>query len=236
MENKKPQEKEIDQKKQNISNEQNNFGENIEKEMKNPAENEHLENTNNLLKNEQENTTIAEKHKLNGNEMFRQAFFDAAIASYQKALNICSPNAKNQRAIYHANIAACYIRQELWDQAVDACTQALKEDPSYVKAMHRRAQANEKIATWSSLNAALLDYENIEKGLPQTSPILKSIKESISKLKSKLSEAQEKEKAQMLGQLKTLGNNILGKFGLSTDNFKVIKNPQTGGYSISFQN
>lgn len=117
--------------------------------------------------------------------------------------------------------------------------------------MHRRAQANEKIATWSSLNAALLgkilllesasineqkDYESIEKNLPETSPILESVKESISRLKPKLSEAQEKEKAQMLNQLKTLGNNILGKFGLSTDNFKVTKDPQTGGYSISFQN
>lgn len=46
--------------------------------------------------------------------MFRQAFFDAAVASYQKALDISSPNAKSQRAIYHANIAACYIQKVLF--------------------------------------------------------------------------------------------------------------------------
>ncbi|KTW32484.1 uncharacterized protein T551_00574 [Pneumocystis jirovecii RU7] len=250
MEDKEAEKENISRGKQDILNETDSFNKNSEKKIKNTAENERIED-NDLLENEERNTEIAEEHKLNGNRMFRQAFFDAAVASYQKALDISSPNAKSQRAIYHANIAACYIQKELWDQAVDACTQALKEDPSYVKAMHRRAQANEKIATWSSLNAALLgkilllesasineqkDYESIEKDLPETSPILESVKESISRLKPKLSEAQEKEKAQMLNQLKTLGNSILGKFGLSTDNFKVTKDPQTGGYSISFQN
>ncbi|KAG5437479.1 hypothetical protein PCANB_000907 [Pneumocystis canis] len=195
------------------------------------GEKEYLKSTNNIsLQDEKEQSKTAEEYKLDGNELFRQASFDAAITSYQKALDISSPDEKNQRAIYHANIAACYIRKELWDQAVNACTLALKEDPLYIKALHRRAQANEKIATWCSLDAALL-----EKNIPQTSPILKSIKESISRIKPKLSEAQEKEKTQALNQLKNLGNNILGKFGLSTDNFKITQDPQTKGYSISFQ-
>ena len=44
----------------------------------------------------------------------------------------------------------------------------------------------------------------------------------------------EKKKDEMLGQLKNLGNNLLGKFGFSLDNFKM--NPQDGGgYNISFQ-
>jgi hypothetical protein len=40
---------------------------------------------------------------------------------------------------------------------------------------------------------------------------------------------------EMLGKLKDLGNTILGNFGLSLDNFKAVKDPQTGSYSISFQ-
>jgi hypothetical protein len=40
---------------------------------------------------------------------------------------------------------------------------------------------------------------------------------------------------EMMGKLKDLGNTILGKFGMSLDNFKAEKDPHTGGYSIRFQ-
>lgn len=37
------------------------------------------------------------------------------------------------------------------------------------------------------------------------------------------------------GKLKEMGNSILGKFGMSIDNFKAVQDPNTGSYSISFQ-
>ena len=40
---------------------------------------------------------------------------------------------------------------------------------------------------------------------------------------------------EMLGKLKDLGNTVLGKFGMSLDNFKMDKDPATGSYSIKFQ-
>jgi hypothetical protein len=37
------------------------------------------------------------------------------------------------------------------------------------------------------------------------------------------------------GKLKELGNSLLGNFGMSLDNFKAVKDPSSGSYSISFQ-
>ncbi|GJP30057.1 hypothetical protein CLOM_g22278 [Closterium sp. NIES-68] len=48
-------------------------------------------------------------------------------------------------------------------------------------------------------------------------------------------ERREKLKEEMLGKLKDLGNSVLGHFGMSIDNFKAVKDPNTGSYSISYQ-
>ena len=37
-----------------------------------------------------------------------------------------------------------------------------------------------------------------------------------------------------LDKFKSLGNMFLGKFGLSTDNFKMQQDPATGSYSVNF--
>ena len=40
------------------------------------------------------------------------------------------------------------------EDVVKACTEALVDDPKYVKVIHRRIVSNETINTWSSLIAA----------------------------------------------------------------------------------
>ena len=65
-------------------------------------------------------------------------------------------------------------------------------------------------------------------------PSDKGLVAAVSRLEKASAEKLEKQKEEMLGKLKDLGNSVLGKFGLSLDNFKAVKDPNTGSYSISF--
>ena len=46
-------------------------------------------------------------------------------------------------------------------------------------------------------------------------------------------EKMEKMKDEVVGNLKTLGNSMLGYFGMSVDNFKMQQNPD-GTYNINY--
>ncbi|GAA6012685.1 hypothetical protein JCM8202_003412 [Rhodotorula sphaerocarpa] len=138
------------------------------------------------------------------------------------------------RAMLSANVAACHLKLQRWKEAVSACDEALESRQDYVKALHRRATANEAIGSWSSLQSALDDWNKLET-LPEAPPSLGAqIKAAQRRLPEQIKVQQEKEKEEVLGKLKDLGNMVLGKFGFSTDNFKLQEQPG-GGYGLSFQ-
>jgi hypothetical protein len=60
-------------------------------------------------------------------------------------------------------------------------------------------------------------------------------RQNIAKWAPMVAERQEKMKEEVIGKLKDLGNSVLGRFGMSLDNFKMDKDPNTGGYSIRFE-
>ncbi|KAG8899875.1 hypothetical protein FRC01_010339 [Tulasnella sp. 417] len=110
---------------------------------------------------------------------------------------------------------------------------ALVDDPNYVKALHRRATANEALGTWTSLSDAEKDYKRLLEILPPSDPLRTSCTRSLRSLPERIEVQKKKETDEMMGKLKDLGNSVLGKFGLSTDNFQFTPNGQ-GGYSMNF--
>lgn len=112
-------------------------------------------------------------------------------------------------------------------EAIEDCSAAIKLDPQYVKAMVRRAQAYEKV---EKLPEALADYKKV----CEIDGSVAVAREGVKRLEPIVKDLQEKQMAEMMSQLKGFGNTLLGKFGLSLDNFKMEKDPATGSYSVQF--
>ena len=102
------------------------------------------------------------------------------------------------------------------------------------KALMRRAKAKSKQGGWGNLQGAEDDYKVLAQ-LPTLPPQdMKIVQAALGSLPPRINTAKEKEMGDMMGKLKELGNGILKPFGLSTDNFKMDQDPNTGGYSMNF--
>lgn len=169
----------------------------------------------------------AEELKKEGNSLYLEGAFQAAIDKYLLALAAAPPNCL-ERATYYGNMAASQLKLQRYRDAIESCTSALEINGTYVKVLVRRSAALEEI---DDLEHALTDAKKVL----EIDPNLTWAQQSIARLEPRVKERQEKMKEEMLGKLKDLGNTILGKFGMSLDNFKAEKDPQTGSYSIQFK-
>eukprot|EP00742_Colponemidia_sp_Colp-10_P003044 GILJ01003247.1.p1 GENE.GILJ01003247.1~~GILJ01003247.1.p1 ORF type:complete len:224 (+),score=37.99 GILJ01003247.1:90-674(+) len=169
----------------------------------------------------------AKTKKEEGNQYFTQSEFDLAIECYDNALSLTPPDATRDLAILHGNKGVCLLKLERLDLAIESCTKSVEFDETYVKSYIRRAGAYEKKEQYAE---ALKDVNKILELEPGRPDMVKWAAELDKKQKEKF----EKDKDEMIGKLKDLGNTLLGKFGLSVDNFKLNKDPNSGGYNISF--
>lgn len=170
---------------------------------------------------------LARTAKEQGNLHFGKGEWDDAIECYSEAIDV-APADSTERAVYFANRAACYSKVHEYDAVVEDCTSALGINPEYVKALLRRAQAREML---DQPTEALEDM----RAVVRLDPEVKAASSAIPRLEAASNAKLEKQKEEMLGKLKDLGNSVLGRFGMSLDNFKAEKDPNTGSYNISFQ-
>jgi tetratricopeptide (TPR) repeat protein len=105
------------------------------------------------------------------------------------------------------------------------------------KLLLRRARSTSfPEAKWSDLGTALADYTTLSK--PPYFDILppsdqKTVRRALVELRPRVEEAKNKEVGEMMGKLKQVGDGILGRFGLSTDMFKMVQG-EGGGWNLSF--
>jgi len=132
-------------------------------------------------------------------------------------------------AVYYSNRAACLLHLGRYNESVNDCDIALLVNPTYAKALIRRMTAYEKT---ERTEEALKDAKMAQ----EIDPKNKDIRNHVQRLQKTEDERIEKLKEETMSKLKDLGNSLLGNFGMSLDNFKTDKDPNTGSYNISFQN
>ena len=125
----------------------------------------------------------------------------------------------------YCNAGACCIKLGRNEEAVEKLTEAIRHNDKYDKAYYRRADANWLTEQYAACHGDLTKCQEL--GMRLDAEMLRRLNFS----KEKMDEEMKK----MMGQLKDLGNMFLGKFGLSTDNFKFDKDPNSGGYSMRFE-
>ncbi|KAL2936158.1 Tetratricopeptide repeat protein 1 [Bienertia sinuspersici] len=168
--------------------------------------------------------------KVEGNSLFKEGQYEDALSKYEFALQVAPemPESVELRSICHSNRGVCYLKLGKYDETAKECSKALELNSTYVKALHRRGEAYEKLERYEE---AIADMKKIL----EVDPSNDQARRNIVRLEPLAREKMEKMKEEMMGKLKEMGNNILGRFGMSVDNFQAVKDPNTGSYSISFQ-
>ncbi|XP_057514645.1 uncharacterized protein LOC130796330 [Actinidia eriantha] len=121
-----------------------------------------------------------------------------------------------------------FLKLGKYEDTIKDCTKALELNPNYVKSLLRRGEAHEKLEHFEEAIADL-------KKVVELDPSDVQARRTIQRLEPLAAEKREKMKQEMIDKLKDMGNSILGRFGMSVDNFKAVQDPNTGSYSISFQ-
>ncbi len=182
---------------------------------------------------EQQKKDIEEKiinERKNAGDLYKNKEYIQALNIYSLLLKDAKrADLKEQSCILNCNKGICFNKLNDYDKALDCFKEALRFNKDYSKALcnkmlllHKKEEyleAYEDFKRLKDLDYKLWEnYRNMENELAYKAEIQK-----------------KKMTDEMLGKLKDMGNTILGKFGLSLNNFQMTPNGQ-GGYSIQYNN
>ena len=91
----------------------------------------------------------ASQFKNQGNVLFAQKNYEDAISLYSKSILL------DPLAVYYNNRAACYSHLKNYEMAIQDCNAAISLNPSYIKALSRRASSFENLQLYQE---ALSDF------------------------------------------------------------------------------
>lgn len=182
----------------------------------------------NLSAEEKEQKRVeGNQYKVEGNNLYKEGKPADAVDKYTAGLRVCPLSCPKERAVLYANRGQMKRVLGLNDQAVKNCSAAIALDPLYLKAILRRAEIYEET---DKLDESLADYQKAV----ELDPKHVEANQALRRLPPKIEERNEKLKAEMMDNLKKLGNMVLKPFGLSTNNFKMEQDPNSGGYNMQF--
>lgn len=181
--------------------------------------------------NQEKAMAEANEAKVEGNSMFVNGLYEEALSKYDLALELVQefPDCTELRSICRLNRGVCLLKLGKYEETIKECTKALELNPTYFKALVRRAEAHEKLEHFEEAVADL-------KKILELDPSNDQARKGIRRLEPLAAEKREKMKEEAITKLKEMGNSILGRFGMSIDNFNAVRDPNTGSYSLSFQN
>lgn len=142
--------------------------------------------------------SVAEDLKNIGNNLFKNQDWEGAVNKYSKALRYLEVGGEElEEALQqklepialscYLNTAACKLKMQLWQDALDSCDEALELDKANTKALFRRAQAWQGLKEFSK---AMTDLKKAQEITPED----KAISSEMKKVHLKIQEEKEKEK------------------------------------------
>ena len=190
---------------------------------------------------EEENIKLSEEEKKDIEEKVINERKNAGVlyknGEYLQALNMYSlllkdakrAELKEQCCILHCNKGICFNKLNEYEKALESFKDALKYNKDYSKALCNKMLLLKKKEEY------LEAYEDFKRLKTLDYNLWENYRNLEGELSYKAEIQKKKMTDEMLGKLKDMGNTILGKFGLSLNNFQMTPNGQ-GGYSIQYNN